>query len=76
MSPTLEELGIDRLSIAERIALTQEILDSVLAEQPQLPLSEAKILELRRRLTDKRASRDQLIPWDRIESDAKARFKE
>jgi hypothetical protein len=32
MSPALKALGIDRLSAAERIALAQEILDSVVAE--------------------------------------------
>ena len=42
MTATLERLGIDRMTVVERIALAQEILDSVAAEQPRPPLSEAK----------------------------------
>ena len=38
----LQQLGIDRMTVAERIALAQEILDTVAAEQPCPPLSEAK----------------------------------
>ena len=74
MSPSLEELGIDRLSIEERIALAQEILDSVVAERPLAPLSEVKKIELARRLADKTASHEQLTSWDEIEADVKARF--
>ncbi len=47
--PTLEQLGIDRLTTAERLALVQEILDSVAADQPRPPLSDAKRQELDRR---------------------------
>ena len=42
MTATLERLGIDRMTVVERIALAQEILDSVAAEQPRPTLSEAK----------------------------------
>ncbi|MBI1913168.1 MAG: hypothetical protein HYS12_00160 [Planctomycetes bacterium] len=42
MTAILQQLGIDRMTVAERIALVQEILDSVVAEQPRPPLSEAK----------------------------------
>jgi putative addiction module component (TIGR02574 family) len=74
MSPTLEELGVYRLSIQQRIALAQEILDSVVADRPPDPLSEAKKLELKRRLADKSAGHEDLVPWDQIEADAQARF--
>ena len=75
MSPTLEELGIDRMSIGERIALAQEILDSVLAELPVGPLSEAKKRELERRIADHEANPDAGIPWEQVEAEALARFK-
>ena len=74
MSPTLEQLGIYRLSIEQRIALAQEILDSVVADRPLEPLSEAKKIELKRRLADKSAANEALIPWDQIEADSQARF--
>ena len=73
MSPTLQALGIDRMSPAERIALAQEILDSVVAEQP--PLSEAKRQELARRIADHEANPGDVIPWEQIEAEARARFR-
>ena len=75
MSPTLQALGIYQMSAAQRIALAQEILDSVVAEQPSAPLSEAKRLELARRLADHEANPGDVIPWDQIEAEALARFR-
>ena len=74
MSPTLEELGIYRLSVEQRIALAQEILDSVVAEQPTPTLSEANRLELQRRLADHAANPDDVVPWEQVEADALAGF--
>lgn len=75
MSPTLQALGIDQMSPAERIALAQEILDSVVAEQPSAPLSEAKRQELARRIADHEANPGDVIPWEQIEAEARARFR-
>jgi putative addiction module component (TIGR02574 family) len=75
MSPTLEALGIDKLSAAERIALAQEILDSVVAEQPPAALSEVKRQELERRLADHKANPAAIVPWEQIETEALARFR-
>jgi hypothetical protein len=41
MSPSFEDLGIHLLSVEQRIALVQEILDSVIAARPPEPLSDA-----------------------------------
>ncbi len=75
MSPSLEELGINHLSIEERIALAQEILDSVIAERPAPLLSEAKRQELQRRLADHIANPNDVIPWEQIDAEAQARFR-
>jgi len=74
MSPTLEQLGIYQLSIEQRIALAQEILDSVVAEQPTPTLSEAKRMELQRRMADHAANPDDVVPWEQVEAEALARF--
>ena len=74
MSPSLEELGIHRLSIEERIALAQEILDSVVADRPSTSISEAKKQELDRRVADQRANPSALVPWEQIEAEAEATF--
>jgi putative addiction module component (TIGR02574 family) len=75
MYPSLEELGIHRLSIEQRIALAQEILDTVVAERPPPPLSEAKQQELQRRLADHAANPGDAVPWEQIEAEALARFR-
>jgi putative addiction module component (TIGR02574 family) len=75
MSPALKALGIDRLSAAERIALAQEILDSVVAEQLAPPLTEAKRQELDRRLSAHRSDPSDVIPWEQVETEASARFQ-
>jgi putative addiction module component (TIGR02574 family) len=75
MSPTLKELGIDRLTIEQRVALAQEILDSVVAERSPAPLSEGKRQELQRRLAEHAADPGSAIPWEQIEAEASARFR-
>ena len=67
----LERLGIDQMAPAERLGLAQEILESLAAEQPLGPLSEAKRQELDRRLAD---TSDDGVPWEQIEAAALARF--
>jgi putative addiction module component (TIGR02574 family) len=64
MTAILEQLGIDRMTVAERIALAQEILDSVAAEQPRAPLSETKRRELDRRIADEAANPDDGVTWE------------
>ncbi len=74
MTAILEQLGIDRMTIVERIALAQEILDSVAADQPRAPLSEAKRHELGRRIADQAANPEDCVPWEDVEAAALARF--
>lgn len=76
MLPSLEDLGILKLSTDERIALAQEILDSVVAERQAPPLSEAKRQELQRRLDEHAAHPDDVVPWEQVEADALARFRQ
>lgn len=74
--PTLEELGIDRLSVAERLMLVQQILDSVVADQPLPPLSEAKRQELARRLAEHAADPADVVSWERVKAEASARWRQ
>ena len=62
MLPTLQELGIDRLSVDDRIALAEAIWDSVAEEVERSPLSEALEQELNRRLAAADANPDAAIP--------------
>ena len=71
---TLARLGIDRMSVAERLALAQDIIESVAADQPAPPLSDAKRAELDRRLADAAADPGAAVPWAEVEAAALARF--
>jgi putative addiction module component (TIGR02574 family) len=75
MSITLQSLGIDRLSIPERIALVQEIWNSIAAEVEQTPLTEAQRQEVDRRLAAHRANPQAAIPWEQVEAEALARLR-
>ena len=74
MTATLQQLGIDRMTVAERIALAQEILDTVAAEQPRPPLSDAKRRELDRRIADEVTNPGDGVRWEEVEAAALARF--
>lgn len=75
MSPTLEALGIDRLSAEDRLALAEAIWESVAREAEQAPLSEGQRRELERRLADSIARPDAVTPWEVIKERALARVR-
>jgi putative addiction module component (TIGR02574 family) len=50
MSATLKALGIDQLSMAERILLVEEIWDSIAVEKAETVLTEAQREDLQRRV--------------------------
>ena len=76
MAPTLQSLGIDRMSVEDRIALATAIWESVAAEDASPLLTEAQRAELDRRLADHAANPDDVIPWEQIKADALARFQQ
>jgi putative addiction module component (TIGR02574 family) len=75
MPPTLQELGLDRLSVDDRIALAQALWDSVAQEVEQTPLTEVQRKELERRLADSIARPDAVTPWEVIKARALARAR-
>jgi putative addiction module component (TIGR02574 family) len=75
MTPTMKDLGIDRMDLDDRIRLAQEILDSVSAEAEKLPLTEAQRSELERRLADHEANPHDVVPWEQVKAEALARIK-
>jgi len=75
MPATMKELGLDDLSIEERLILAQELWDSVEWQMAKLPLTDAQRLELERRLADSIARPDAVTPWETIKARAMARAK-
>lgn len=76
MPPTVEELGIDRLSFEDRLALVQAIWDSLAKEVEHAPVPEAQRQELERRLADSIARPDAVTPWEVIKARALARAQQ
>jgi putative addiction module component (TIGR02574 family) len=75
MPRTMQELGIDQISIEERLALAQEIWDSVAEELEREPLTLAQRQELDRRLADSIARPDAVTPWEEVKARALARAR-
>jgi putative addiction module component (TIGR02574 family) len=75
MAVSLKSLGIERLGIEERLALVEELWDSIAADSAAVPLTEAQRAELDRRLAEHEANPDDVVPWDEIKASIAARFK-
>jgi len=66
MAATMKELGIDHLSVEDRLALVQEIWDSI-AVSPDFPaLTEEQKRLLDRRLADLDANPGNVLTWAEI----------
>ena len=75
MSITAKSLGIDKLDVADRLALMGELWDSVIADTENLPLSIELKSELDKRIEDAESSPDSGIPWEQVKMDTLARLK-
>jgi putative addiction module component (TIGR02574 family) len=75
MSRTLQALGIDHLSVEDRIALAHAIWDSIAAESRRPMLTDAQRQELERRLADHGTNPDDVVPWEQIKAEALSRSR-
>ena len=73
MSATLQSLGIDKLTREERIALVDEIWESI-GSEPKPALSEAKRQELIRRVEEDDAFPNDGVPWETVLANTRARL--
>ena len=71
MNVSLKSLGIERLSVEERLVLVEELWDSIAAATP---LTDAQRIELDRRLADHEANPDDVVSWEEIKSSITARL--
>ncbi len=74
MIPSLHDLGIEKLSVDDRIALAQAIWDSIPIASGPLPLTEAQKAELERRLADDDKNPDNVVPWESVEANVLAKL--
>jgi putative addiction module component (TIGR02574 family) len=71
----MKDFGIDQLGVEDRLALAEEIWDSVAAEVEAAPLTEAQRSELERRIAAADANPGAGIPWEAIRAEARARWE-
>jgi putative addiction module component (TIGR02574 family) len=74
-SVSLHDLGIDRLSIDERLQVAEAIWDSVVHDVEAAPLPDWHRAKLERRLADSVANPDAVRPWGDVEVEALTRVK-
>lgn len=70
--PTLEALGIDRMSADERLALIAASWDSIATQTEATPLTDAQKAEVERRWAAYQANPQAAIPWEQVEAAALA----
>jgi putative addiction module component (TIGR02574 family) len=75
MAASVKSLGIDRLGVEERIALVEEIWDSIAADSAAIPLTAPQRDELDRRLADHVANPDDVVSWDDVQTSLDERLK-
>jgi len=73
--PILQQLGIDHLSVPERIELIGLIWDSIATDAEKAPLAEFQRQEVDRRLAAHRANPEAAVPWEQVEAEALARLR-
>ena len=74
MTPTMKTLGIDRLSVAERIDLALQIWESIPPDLPVPPLTAERREELRRREAELDANPEIALTWEQIKESVQSRL--
>jgi putative addiction module component (TIGR02574 family) len=74
MSVSLRSLGIDRLSVEERLALVEDLWDSIAGESAAMSLTDVQRAELDRRLADHEANPNDVAPWKDVKASIIARL--
>jgi len=75
MTPTLRDLGIDALSVEQRLDIADMLWDSVEVELEAEALTPAQRAELERRIALSDADPSRGIPWETVRAEARARWR-
>jgi putative addiction module component (TIGR02574 family) len=75
MASLMEALGIDKLSVDERLQLIDEIWASLGPEANDLPLTTEQMAEIARRLADADANPEDVVSWETVRTDIEERLK-
>jgi len=75
MGQATHDLGIEPMPLEQRIALDQEIWDSVAVEAGLSSSTPAELGVLEQRVAEDDASPDDVIAWERIKDEAVQRWR-
>ena len=75
MGQALHALGIDSMSVEDRIALAQDIWDSVAVDAGLLPPNALEKAELDRRLAEDDAVPGDTVAWETVKAEARSRWQ-
>lgn len=75
MNASVKSLGIDRLSVDERLTLVEEIWDSIAADSGAVPLTDAQRVELEKRIAEDDVHPHDVTPWDQVKASTLARLR-
>jgi putative addiction module component (TIGR02574 family) len=75
MTPDLHTLGIDHLSMNEKLSLVHAIWDNIAQSNAVVPLSEAQQQEILRRTAKHDSGNEPTVSWDKVREEALARLK-
>ena len=70
-----KSLGIDRLSVAERLTLVEDIWDTIAIDSNALALTVTQRAELDRRLAEHESSSEDVVPWEVVRASITGRLK-
>jgi putative addiction module component (TIGR02574 family) len=68
MAVTMKSLGIDQLSVDDRLLLLEEIWDSIAADPESVPVSDAQKLDLQDRLNAYQDDPKAGAPWEEVKA--------
>ena len=71
---SMKSLGIDRLSLEDKLALVEEIWETVCADKSAFKLTETQLTELDRRIADADAHPEDAVPWEEVKASLEARL--
>ncbi len=75
MAVSLKSLGIERLGIDDRLALVEELWDSIAADSAVVPLTQAQRAELDHRIAEHEANPDDVVSWEEVKDSIAERLK-
>lgn len=71
MAVSVKELGLDRLSVEDKLALIGELWDDLSRRVDAVPVAEAQMEEVRKRLKEDDENPDDVVTWEETRAEAR-----